>query len=171
MKTIEQIFFGDIEVPFESGNLRIEINESLVHVANASKLVNADRLLYSVIGNRSLEITPSALDMITSANSMFFETYSSTVDFSGLKFPILKNGDAMFYHNSSALGFPLDFPNLASGKNMFYKCALSAENINAILESLPRYATGSHIITFTRCPGAAACDPEIATTKGWTVEI
>lgn len=35
----------------------------------------------------------------------------------------------------------------------------------------PGYELNAHIITFTGCPGAAACDPTIALAKGWTVEI
>ena len=54
----------------------------------------------------------------------------------------------------------------------FFNCALDAENINAILESLPIWTDSqSHVITFTGCPGAATCSHEIGTAKGWTVEI
>lgn len=64
------------------------------------------------------------------------------------------------------------FPSLQSGIGMFRDCALGADAINNILEHLPSHEDGgSHIITFTGCPGASGCDHSIATSRGWTLEI
>lgn len=64
-----------------------------------------------------------------------------------------------------------DFSSLLSAPGIFRDSGLEVDTINAILESLPEYSSGVHIITFTGCPGAEKCSPEIATRKGWTVQI
>lgn len=81
------------------------------------------------------------------------------------------SADEAFKNTPKLEVVPLSYPLLSTGKGMFQGSNLSAEQINAILASLPRHMSGTHIITFTGCPGAATCDPTIGSTKGWTVEI
>lgn len=83
----------------------------------------------------------------------------------------ITNADDFAKNCPSLIEVPIEFLALSSGKNAFFNCKLSKETINAILESLPTYTTGTHIITFTGCPGAATCSHEIATSKGWIVEL
>lgn len=85
--------------------------------------------------------------------------------------PRLKLADGFAQNATKLATVSTNFPSLSSGKNMFLNCKLSDVAINAILESLPTYTSGTHIITFTGCPGAATCDPTIGSTKGWTVEL
>ena len=86
--------------------------------------------------------------------------------------PRLKLADGFAQNSPRLETVSTNFQMLSTGKNMFSNCKLSATTINAILESLPTWADGkAHVITFTGCPGAVSCSPEIATTKGWTVEL
>lgn len=84
---------------------------------------------------------------------------------------LVSRADGFARDNAKLVHVPTNWPVLSTAKGAFTNCSLSGETINAILESLPRYASGTHIITFTGCPGAAACNPEIGRAKGWTVEI
>ncbi|MEG1884770.1 MAG: hypothetical protein RR182_00675 [Alistipes sp.] len=65
------------------------------------------------------------------------------------------------------------FPSLVEADSMFHSCALPAEEIDKILESLPSYTDGpdKHRIGFTGCPGCATCHPEIGRNKGWNVVL
>lgn len=70
-------------------------------------------------------------------------------------------------------------PSLHTGDDAFLNAGMSAENISAVLDSLPSdpvSAGGTGVITFTGCPGAAELTQEsasvaAATARGWTVEL
>lgn len=79
--------------------------------------------------------------------------------------------------------FPVDWPALSTGKNMFTRCSLLAvDKANTILDSLPDWSTeetpADHTITFTgtaaatawAAEGADLSHVEAAEAKGWTVE-
>ena len=79
------------------------------------------------------------------------------------------DGDSLYDH-------PHDLPKLSQGQGMFRRAGMSAENISKTLDSLPKYTSGSHVITFTGSPGAAELtqdSPSVAAAvaKGWTVEL
>lgn len=67
--------------------------------------------------------------------------------------------------------FDVVWPKISDLAGCFRNTALQAEEINKILQSLPSYSSGTHIITFTGSPGASSCDPTIGTAKGWTVQV
>lgn len=87
--------------------------------------------------------------------------------------PMLKSADSFAANNRRLKYVSTQYPSLQNSPGMFRNCALEAQTINAILTSLQNVENmpGSHIITFTGCPGAATCSHEIATAKGWTVEL
>lgn len=86
-------------------------------------------------------------------------------------FASLRHADGAFAGCTSLTYADALFPSLQSGFGMFRDCALEAEAINRILEGLPVRREGSRVITFTGCPGACGCNPDIAVAKGWTVEL
>lgn len=90
--------------------------------------------------------------------------------FSG-DFPNLAEAPYCWHNTPSLVKFNVTWPNISNLSNAFRNSGLGADEINKILHSLPTYTSGSHVITFTGCPGAATCDPSIGTAKGWTVQI
>lgn len=70
-------------------------------------------------------------------------------------------------------------PSLRSGDDAFLNSGMSAENISAVLDSLPFDPVGkggTGVITFTGCPGAAELTQEspsvaAAIAKGWEVRL
>ena len=90
--------------------------------------------------------------------------------FSG-DFPNLAEAHHCWRNTPSLVKFNVTWPNISNLSGAFHNSGLGADEINKILHSLPTYTSGSHVITFTGCPGAATCDPSIGTAKGWTVQI
>lgn len=80
--------------------------------------------------------------------------------------------DCSFSNCSDLTSVEAGFPSLMSGFEMFYNCGLGADAINSILETLPAHEDeNDYYIDFRGCPGAAACDQSIASSKGWTVLV
>lgn len=71
----------------------------------------------------------------------------------------------------SLVEFNVTWPLISDLSDAFRDSGLGASEINKILQSLPSYTSGSHVVTFTGCPGASTCDPTIGTAKGWTVQV
>ena len=89
----------------------------------------------------------------------------------GTCFSKATNADAAFISTPMLKHVNPSFGSLTTGVDMFKDSGLEADAINAVLDSLPAYTSGDHTITFTGCPGTGACEPSIATQKGWTVQL
>lgn len=87
--------------------------------------------------------------------------------------PNLKYGYQMFM-NTSLIGFCGDLSALEDGRDMFKGCQLDEASIINIIDSLPIYKSGEHILTITH---DSLISKEIidelideANKKGWTIE-
>ncbi len=88
-----------------------------------------------------------------------------------LSLPAAKKCSYMLAYASS-FNQPISLPSATDCIGAFENTALSAENANAIMESLPTFTDGSsHVISFSFSPCCldSAFEPSIATAKGWTV--
>lgn len=90
--------------------------------------------------------------------------------FSG-DFPNLQSARYCWVNTPSLVEFNVTWPLISELSDAFRNSGLGATEINKILHSLPTYTSGSHVVTFTGCPGASTCDPSIGTAKGWTVQV
>lgn len=90
--------------------------------------------------------------------------------FSG-DFPNLESAPYCWRNTPSLVEFNVTWPLISNLSDAFRNSGLGATEINKILNSLPTYTSGSHVVTFTGCPGASTCDPSIGTAKGWTVQV
>jgi hypothetical protein len=116
------------------------------------------------------------IEMATRSSNLFYEAKNLEevqADFSNMLV-----ATRMFY-GATAFDKALAFPSLFSGDDMFLNSGMSAENISAVLDSLPSdpvAAGGTGVITFTGCPGAAELtqdSPSVAAAiaKGWEVRL
>ena len=62
--------------------------------------------------------------------------------------PKLENGNYMFYRCSSLVNFESDLPSLKNGSFMFETSKLNKASVIRIINSLPTYTSGSHLISF-----------------------
>jgi hypothetical protein len=117
------------------------------------------------------------LKTYTDAYKMTAVTNIEFVD-SEAEFPNVANGTNAFCKCTSFSQF-IAFPSLHTGNDMFLNAGMSAENISAVLDSLPSdpvAAGGTGVITFTGCPGASELTQEspsvaAAIAKGWEVRL
>lgn len=86
-------------------------------------------------------------------------------------FAALQSAQGAFAGCSGLCEVDAAFPSLQRAAGMFRDCALDAATINRILAGLPARSGADAIITFTGCPGASGCDPDMAVARGWTVEL
>lgn len=125
------------------------------------KMTNGD----SCFLGAKIETYRGTLPVLSIGTRMFNK---SSLRFFYSPLPSLIHGYQMF--DSCPLEtFDSELPALSNGAYMFCNTKLDASSIDKILESLPAWSTGEHVITFTGCPGAAECHPDIATRKGWNV--
>lgn len=85
--------------------------------------------------------------------------------------PNLTDAASAWAGTTSLKTFNVTWPKISNLGGAFTNSGLETDEINKILTSLPTYTSGSHVITFTGCPGAPTCDTSIGTKKGWTVQI
>lgn len=83
----------------------------------------------------------------------------------------LKSARYCWRQTPSLVEFNVTWSLISNLFDAFRNSGLGASEINKILQSLPSYTSGSHVVTFTGCPGASTCDPTIGTAKGWTVQV
>jgi hypothetical protein len=122
----------------------------------------------------------SIANMLKTYSDSYKMTSVTNIEFvdSEAEFPNVANGTNAFYKCTKFNQF-IAFPALHTGEDMFLEAGMSAENISAVLDSLPSDpvgAGGTGVITFTGCPGAADLTQEsasvaAATARGWTVEL
>ena len=170
-KAVQNMHFGDLHIPADLKQPRIEYVDGVARPCHFESLENGDwALAYLEYGGHQLAIPPIRFERMTTAQDFLYYNPKST-SFAGLEFPVLKNADAMYAECKKCRDVCLEYPVLETAKDMFRNAGLEAAQIDAILGHLPAYTSGSHIITFTGCPGASGCTPSIGTTKGWTVQV
>lgn len=97
--------------------------------------------------------------------STAFSGASSLVSIPPFNFAACTNFSSAFYSTYNMAR--IDATGISKTISLL-NCRLSATELNRIFTNLPVVAT-SQTITVTYNPGAATCDPTIATAKGWTV--
>lgn len=84
-------------------------------------------------------------------------------------FPNAVNGAQFANACSNLKACAMTWPSISDLSGAFDGTSLEAVALNAIFESLPSYASGTHPIGIKGTPGAETCDVSIAEQKGWTV--
>lgn len=108
-------------------------------------------------------------NLATNLSNMFADC-RMLEEFAG-NFPELTSYQSNHTNNTSLKRFNVVWGKISNCTGAFTNSGLETDEINKILTSLPTYTSGSHVITFTGCPGAPTCDTSIGTNKGWTVQI
>lgn len=127
---------------------------------------------------KELYITGAGADNVSFSDMCTGDT--GLVKFSADNVHKVTNAAACFERCSSLpdAQIPRAWPALSIGWSMFKKCSLlTEETANAILDSLPAYETGQHIISFDgtlaeqawNTDGADLSHVEAANEKGWSV--
>ena len=138
------------------------------------------------VGHGALTSFEVPLPKVTDAKNAFHsrETLKDT------KYPIDEDGNCIYEsgkeqaidENGNLMYKYLTLPKLSNGENMFASCRLDRPSIISILNSLPIYTSGSHLITIgTHIDNKAEAETEgtelhtlINTTvpnKGWTLTM